>query len=211
MTEPMTSIQASPATLAKATGIAAAVGVVVLVLFVLPAENGIDITGLGRVMGLTRMAGGEEAVEAEEADAPVTEASGAAPTAVEIPIPTKATIAAPTPMRSDEVTVNLPGHSEIEVKAHMQKGDSFVFNWVATGGPVKVDMHGEPLNGRPDEFTSYWQEKADTSGQGVFVAPFTGTQGWYWRNKGDVPVVLKLKVTGFYKDIVKKGASGGAG
>lgn len=195
-----TSIEASPRALAGGAAAAVALAGATLVLFVLPAEAGIDPTGVGRALGLTQMA----AVEPEET-APVAAVAGPEQTAAEVPTQTKANIAKATALRSDEMTIELPPHSDIEVKAQMAKGDSFVFRWEAKGGPVKVDMHGEPVNAGPDEFTSYWEEAAQTEAQGVFVAPFTGTQGWYWRNKGDVPVTVTVKTTGFYKDIAKKG------
>ncbi|MHB0975236.1 MAG: hypothetical protein ACYCY2_13730 [Acidithiobacillus ferriphilus] len=39
--------------------------------------------------------------------------------------------------------------------------------------------------------------------QGAFVAPFDETHGWYWRNRGDQPVVVKLKVSGFYQTLYR--------
>ena len=46
---------ASPGRLLRSTLIALAVAVALLVTVVLPAEYGIDPTGVGRVLGLTRM------------------------------------------------------------------------------------------------------------------------------------------------------------
>lgn len=203
MADQPTSIDASPKALLGASAAALAIAGATLVLFVLPAEAGIDPTGVGRAIGLAQMA----AFEAEDADAqfPATPAAAPEQGAAEVPVQTKANIAKATALRSDEMTIELPAHSDIEVKANMVKGDGFVFRWEAKGGPVKVDMHGEPPNGGPNDFTSYWEEAAQTEAQGVFVAPFTGTQGWYWRNKGEVPVTVTVRTTGFYKDLVKKG------
>ena len=39
--------------------------------------------------------------------------------------------------------------------------------------------------------------------QGSFTAPFAGTHGWYWRNKGETPVTVTVKTTGFYKDLFR--------
>ena len=71
------------------------------------------------------------------------------------------------------------------------------------GGPVKVDMHGEPPNAGDEEFTSYWEERQLSSAQGSFTAPFTGKHGWYWRNKGETPVTVKLRTSGFYQDLFR--------
>ena len=190
---PPTSVHASPATLAKASAGAALVAMAVLTLFVLPAEYGIDPTGVGSALGLTGMAAGGEATP-QVAQAPAIDADAAV-------LPDKAAIARTGTWRDDEMTIKLPPHSGQEIKAHMNKGDSFIFEWAATGGPVKVDMHGERPNAADGEFTSYWAERQLDGAQGSFTAPFTGTHGWYWRNKSDVPVTVTVKTTGFYKDL----------
>ena len=200
MTTQITSVETSPATLAKASAGAAAAAALVFTLFVLPAETGIDPTGVGTALGLTVMA------NAAEPEAEAAAASSIAPAAGSI-AQSQASIAKATPMRSDEMTVVLAPHRGTEVKAHMKKGDSLIFRWEATGGPVKLDMHGEPPNPAEDEFTSYWQEKEIQQAQGSFTAPFDGTHGWYWRNNGETPVTVTVRTSGFYQDIFRPGAS----
>lgn len=188
----MTSVQASPATLAKATSGAALAAAAILVLFVLPAEYGIDPSGVGRLTGIAAMATGGEAPEAQAAT-PVAATAAA--------LPAKASIQRQGALRQDEMTITLAPHSGQEVKAHMNTGDSFVFEWSASGGTVKADMHGEKTDAAEGEFTSYWEEKAMTGGKGDFTAPFIGTHGWYFRNKGETPVTVKVRTAGFYKDL----------
>ncbi|NML12808.1 hypothetical protein HHL08_22190 [Sphingobium sp. AR-3-1] len=186
-------ISPSPATLARATGGAALAAIAILTLFVLPAEYGIDPTGVGSAIGLKGMVSGEAK---EEAPAPSDVAN-----------PTKATIAKSAAWRQDEMTITLAPHSGQEVKAHMARGDSFIFTWASTGGPVKAEMHGEKAGATDGSFTDYWKELALTGGQGDFTAPFDGTHGWYFRNKGDTPVTVTVKTVGFYKDLLQpKGA-----
>lgn len=192
MTVQVASIETSPKTLVKASAGAAVAAALVLTLFVLPAETGIDVTGLGGAIGLTRMAAAAEPV-------PTEAVVPAAPAGT----PIKDSIAKTAALRSDEMTVTLAPHSGTEVKAHMQAGDSFVFRWETRGGPVKVDMHGERPNAADGEFTSYWKEKELGSAQGSFTAPFEGTHGWYWRNKGETPVTVTVRTTGFYKDLFR--------
>ena len=181
--------QAPTGKLAAACGIAAASAATILTLFVLPAERGVDVTGLGRALGLTGMA----------AAAPET-ASATGPQVATTP--TKATIAKVTPLRSDEMALTLPPHSGAEIKAEMAAGDHMIFRWEATG-PVKADMHGEPPNAADGEFTTYWKEADLTSGQGAFTAPFKGIHGWYWRNRGETPVTVKVRTSGFYKALIR--------
>ena len=191
-------ISPSPATLAKATGGAALAAVAILTLFVLPAEYGIDPTGVGSALGLTGMVSSET-----KAVAPTPQAAAATDGAM----PTKASIARSAAWREDAMTITLAPHSGQEVKAHMARGDSFIFTWASTGGPVKAEMHGEKAGATDGSFTDYWKELALTGGQGDFTAPFDGTHGWYFRNKGDTPVTVTVRTVGFYKDLFQpKGA-----
>lgn len=196
MTTQITTLQTPLRTLAKATAGAALVAGAILTLFVLPAEMGIDPTGAGGALGLTAMA-----------QTPASEELQSTAVATVLADPSKQTIAKAPALRSDTMTITLAPHSGQEVKAHMQAGDSFVFAWESDGGPVKVDMHGEKANAGDDEFTSYWEEKQLSEARGAFTAPFEGTHGWYWRNKGEVPVKVTVKTTGFYKDLFKPGES----
>lgn len=184
-------ISPSPSTLAKATGGAVIAAAAILTLFVLPAEYGIDPTGVGTALGLTGMVAGK-AEAAPAAPAPAM--------ASDIPTPTKASISKSTPWRQDEMIITLPPHSGQEVKAHMAKGDSFIFTWKSSG-PIKAEMHGEELNAADDAFTDYWKELEISGGQGDFTAPFGGIHGWYFRNKGETPVTVTVKTVGFYKDL----------
>jgi hypothetical protein len=194
MTDPVTNpaIQVDKRALAKASGLAAVLAALVLTLFVLPAEYGIDPTGAGRALGITGMA----AAPAEAATVPQDQGAPA-PAA----IPDKAAIVRKGTWREDEMTIELEPHSGKEIKAHMDAGASYVFEWSAKGGPVKLDMHGERTDAAEGEFTSYWEERELTGGKGVFTAPFAGTHGWYWRNKGDGPVTVTVRVAGFHKDL----------
>ncbi|QSR19987.1 hypothetical protein [Novosphingobium sp. KA1] len=196
------SIQVPAKTLAKASLGAAAVAAVLLVTCVLPAEAGIDPTGIGGMLGIAGMATGE--AQAETETGPALSPAGAAPASAPAALPSRTSIERASAMRSDTMTIALPPHSGKEVKAHMNAGDSFVFEWKASG-PLKVDMHGEHPNAAEGEFTSYWKERELASAKGDFTAPFEGTHGWYWRNKGDTPVTITVKTTGFYKDLFRPG------
>ncbi|MYM91229.1 hypothetical protein GTP91_29145 [Rugamonas sp. FT82W] len=177
--------------LGKATGVAALVAAAILTVAVLPAEYGIDPTGAGKLLGLTKMGG----------------AGAAAPAAAEV-LPTTATGAGPIvdktelALRSDEMTITLKPGEGAEVKASIRKGQHFVFHWSADA-PVKSDMHGEPHNARPNEFTTYWKAPQQSSGSGAFTAPFDGIHGWFWRNKNDKPVTITVKVDGFQEKLYR--------
>jgi len=189
--------------------IAAAVAAVLLTVAVLPAEFGIDPTGAGRALGLTKL----HAPTASASPAPAVAASPAAPAAavgstVSAPGEARAlTIASrqSVPYRSDTQTITLQPGKGLEVKTHLAKGATLIYSWKTSKGEMlKHDFHGEPINARNDEFESFILDDETAQSSGSLIAPFTGVHGWYWKNLNDEPVTLVLQASGFYKDIVRK-------
>lgn len=186
---------ASLRTLSAASATAFVVALLILVLFVLPAERGIDPTGVGAKLGLTQMRG----TATPTAGAVVPTSAVAFASAMVVAPQSKPDIAKTAPMRSDAMTIVVKPHTGVEVKAQMRAGDHFIFRWEATG-PVKMDMHGERPNAG-EEFTRYWMEADLASGQGAFTAPFDGSHGWFWRNRSDRNVTIKVHTAGFYETL----------
>jgi len=180
--------------LVRGSLIALAVAIVILVVAVLPAEYGIDPTGMGQRLGLRWMSGKKPSPR------PVPSLSlGSDPFLSEA----SAVWRQPMPFRSDEMSLTLQANQGAEIKARMRGGERYVFAWDAAGGKVDVDMHGEQANGPPDAFTSYWKGRDQQSGNGEFIAPFDGTHGWYWKNRGDTPVTIRVKTSGYYEKLYR--------
>ncbi|MCB1938545.1 MAG: twin-arginine translocation signal domain-containing protein [Rhodocyclaceae bacterium] len=177
--------------LLKACGVALAIAAVLLIVAILPAEYGVDPTGLGARMGLTALHV-VDAVDAVDADTPQPVVPGA------MSEPRRPSA---TPYRADTLSVVLQPRQGAEIKAVMAQGQGFVFEWVAEGGPVYVDMHGEPPNAGKDVFTSFWIGDAQERDSGTFSAPFSGAHGWYWENRGEAVVTIRLKASGFYETL----------
>ena len=157
----------SNAQLLKAALAAAAIAAVVLVTTILPAEYGIDPTGLGSRMGLTVL-NPDAAPAAPEAPTPVVAAE---PVLDAVGQPLKPVDAAAVSKRDreyrqDTLSLTLAPGKGAEIKAAMKAGDGFVFHWTASSD-VAVDMHGEPTGAVDDEYTSYWIESAMRSGAGT--------------------------------------------
>jgi len=178
----------------KATGIAVLAAGAILITTVLPSEFGIDPTGIGKALGLTALS----ATTAEAAKLPDRIAEPGPDVQTRAQTVSKSDV----PFRSGEMSLTLQPDEGAEIKATMRKGEQIVFNWATDGGSVNVDMHGEKPNAG-DKFTSHWKAKQVTSDQGSFVAPFDGTHGWYWRNRGDKPVTVNVKVSGFYEKLAR--------
>lgn len=202
--------------LLKATGLSMAVAALLLVTVVMPAEYGIDPTGIGDRLGLDVLgANSEEAKPAAPVEPASVTAATAAEDAANTTLRAKAEAAfgksegqsldagavsfATGPFRRSALTVNLAPGNGAEVKAQLKAGDGLVFHWNASAD-VAVDMRGERLNVK-DAWTSYAVEAAQHESSGTFVAPFEGSHGWYWKNRGTEPVTVEIEVTGFQPDL----------
>ena len=171
---------------------AASIGAVILILVlaitvVLPAEEGIDPTGVGAALGLTQI--GE--LKSGAAESPTTPDVASEP-------------AEPVyEFRTDEITLTLAPKKGTEVKAVMRSGDQLVYDWRAEGGALFFDFHGEEKDAPADEFTSFETGQKDAAKGGV-EAPFEGVHGWYWENRTAGPVTVVLKTSGVYASIAQK-------
>lgn len=107
-----------------------------------------------------------------------------------------------TDYRNDVVEIALDGGGELEYKLALNQGDSIVYQWDAVDlkDPqlLYAEFHGhtEPVNGAGD--LMYYRKAAGATERGVLTAPFTGIHGWYLRNDSEQPIVVRLKVAGFY-------------
>ena len=71
------------------------------------------------------------------------------------------------------------------------------YDWAVTGGAVNFDTHGD---GGGNEI-SYEKGRSVEADAGDLTAAFTGNHGWFWRNRGDAPVSLTLRVAGAYTEV----------
>ena len=192
--------QSLPSTqrLLKATLIAFGAAGVILVTTVLPAEYGIDPTGIGARLGLDALAQTAKTAGPSAAADPVAEAAGQPLEPAEANVVSKREGA----YRRDTQSLLLAPGEGTEIKAAMKSGDGLVFHWTASGN-VAVDMHGERTGAAEDEYTSYWIERSQREASGTFTAPFDGTHGWYWLNRGSEPVTVQLEVSGFQQELFR--------
>ena len=186
----LTKLQApSKKALAKATGIALVIALIVLFVAILPAEYGIDPLHTGAALGLTELSGSTNA----KPQPALIPAGGQ-------PLPSPTLNLQPSNYKVDTQQLSLHAGDGVEIKYHMPKGAMMVYSWKANG-KVMFEFHGEPdQKPNPDYYDSY--ELDDKVGKdqshGSFIAPSTGIHGWFWENKGDKNVELKLTVAGFF-------------
>lgn len=195
--------------LLRSTAIAALIAIGLLITTILPAEYGIDPTGIGRALGLTQMgeikmalsaeAKAEKAPPAEqkpEVAVPVaTDAKPAAATSPETPV--KETTSA----QQHTMTVRLKPGQGAEIKLTMRKDAAVRYEWTTQGGPVNYDTHGDPINAPKDFYHGYGKGRNTASDAGTLQASFDGSHGWFWRNRTNSDVTVTLKTSGDYQQI----------
>ena len=174
--------------LIKSTILAAIAAIVILFTVVLPAEYGIDPTGVGKLLRLTEMGQIKQQL-AEEA------AADAAGLVAINTTPTDTTVA--DGQWRDEIPFTLTPGEGIEIKMKMSEGDKANYSWAVTGGEVNFDTHGDALG----KAISYEKGRGVASDEGVLEAAFTGNHGWFWRNRGDSDVQVVLRTRGDYSTI----------
>ena len=192
--------------LLRSTIIAMVVAIAILFTIVLPSEYAIDPTGVGRVLGLTEMGEiKEQLAEEAAADAAMEMARATAaqnmPTTitdaepVKSPEPTVETIPKKDePIWRDEMRVVLQPGQGAEIKLRMKAGEQAQFSWVAEGGVVNFDTHGNGVG----QSISYEKGRGVAADEGVLEAAFDGDHGWFWRNRNTVEVTVIIRASGQY-------------
>jgi hypothetical protein len=183
----------SSAQLLRSTLLALVGAAVVLATVVLPAEYGIDPTGVGDALGLKRM--GEIKTQlAEEASAGTLD-EATAPMATPAPEPEAPAVAVDG--WRDETVVTIAPDEAIELKLIMSEGDRAEFEWDAKGGSLNFNLHADGAG----QSIEYGKGRAVMTDAGELVAAFDGYHGWFWRNRTDNPVSLSLRTRGRYEEI----------
>lgn len=201
MTELPPAARLSRRGLIAATAGAAAVAFLILFAAILPAEYGRDPLGLGKATGLARIWAPKE-IPIDPNAAGVARAREYATAwrtdVIEIPL------AAATGARSAY---------ELEYKVRMAKDATLIYQWQALGvvnaSDLYYDFHGHTLVAKPGQsmtVATYKQANSEAQ-QGALTAPFDGIQGWFFQNSSVKPVVVRVRIAGFY-DLIPAGQPG---
>lgn len=192
--------------LMKSTVLAVIAAIVLLFTVVLPAEYGIDPTGVGKLLRLTEMGQVKQQL-AEEAAADAAGLLATDTLASETPdidnvaeqavSATLSDTAVANGQWRDEIPFTLTPGEGLEIKMKMDSGDKTEYSWVVTGGDVNFDTHGDASG----QAISYEKGRGIAADEGVLEAAFTGNHGWFWRNRGQSDVQVVLRTRGDYSTI----------
>lgn len=156
----------------RVTLVAFSTALLIFVIAILPAEYGIDPLRTGKSLGFSSL----YSEKGSQAGAVLTMKQGK--------------------YLEDKAEIILEPGKGVEYKYKMDKGDSMLFSWTASGY-LMYDLHGEPTGGKPGYFESH-EKGVSGEGHGTLIAPFTGTHGWFWENQGVTPVTITLATAGYY-------------
>lgn len=186
--------------LLRSTAVAALIAAVLLITTILPAEYGIDPTGIGRALGLTQMG---EIKASLAAEAMAAAAQPAPPLEAAAPLTQPAAPAAEVAPAGQQhtMTISLKPGQAAEIKLAMRKDARVDYEWSSVGGAVNYDTHGDPVGAAKNFYHGYGKGKNETSQAGELQAAFDGTHGWFWRNRSQQEVTITLTTSGDYEQI----------
>jgi hypothetical protein len=177
--------------------------VIVTALFIMPAEYGVDLTGIGTKLGLTDLdAGGAAPVSAPETTAEVgqvtklvTGSFPSAPPEADFDYYDPEVLGDPfsrshtSEFRTVTMEIALDEFEQVEVKASMKQGDAFVYSWkMVEGETVYTDFHADPhqTDLYPDRYWLRYAESEDAFASGSLV---------------ENPVRIALEVRGYFDNL----------
>ena len=173
--------------IAVAAGAALLVAGLVLVMFILPAEYGVDPLGTGARFGLVELGVTGQQVAALEAAAAAGE--GAEQAAI--------IVAQDGEFVGEMVDFIVAPGEGMEYKYRLEEGEALLYSWTATG-PVNYELHAEPDGGPRGYAQTYELRQATSEASGTLNAPFSGIHGWFWENLSDQEITVTLTTAGFY-------------
>ena len=196
----------SKAQLVKSTIIAAGIALAILITAILPAEYGMDPTGIGKLIGLTKMGeiktslAKEAAIELAKDEAMKAQMLSAVKPEEVVPVKTEM----PKPqdyINTDSMTFTLKPDEAAEIKLAMQKGKKVNFVWTSDNGKANFDTHGDskPLNIKYHNYA----KGSMVSDEGILEASFEGHHGWFWRNRTSGVMNITLEVSGEFSGMKK--------
>jgi hypothetical protein len=175
---------------------------------VLPAEYGIDPTGLGKVLGLTTLASQEKTINmqpfesvlsfnVEEYDMQADVINQSVKGLIKLQ---------PTLFKTEVIDINIEDLGEVEHKFITDADATFVYSWEvlnAKGDGVYFDFHGHPSTkdaaNYPDGFEMAYSKNEGTTQSGSFTAQFPGYHGFYFMNLEEGPITVRLKISGYWE------------
>ena len=160
---------------------------------ILPAEFNSDPLGLGRITGLSRLW------------APREIAFDTAATAVPLAREYR------SGFRADTIEIPLRREGDPTRGVRMNKDATLIYEWSVSDLPSSeefyYDFHGHTLTNTKEMTVATYKQATGTSANGALTAPFDGVHGWFFQNQSVNPIVVRVKISGFY-ELIPPGETG---
>jgi hypothetical protein len=193
-----------------ATVVALLIGGFIVVAAVLPAEYGIDPTGIGKSIGFNKLYQPVENSNSTSAFGVVVQPSvkvlkleggGSEPEVVK---PEEANYPAPEKQyeeREDSVQVSLKAGKGLEYKVKMLKYGRLKYEWLTSNGIVYADFHGDVKQANPPKDIYYESYAIANSNNmiGNLLTPYEGRHGWYFKNITGNDLTISIRLKGQYE------------
>lgn len=176
--------------LIKSTVLAIVLAAIILVTTVLPAEYGIDPSGVGSLLGLTPMGEIKEELAQEVSneilqlrtydDSISDDPNG--PNINEVK------------NQKGVMAITLQPKEGRELKLYMNNNDHVTYSWWTDGQEINYDAHTDSK-----EYHNY-TKGVKAQDEGTLTAIYDGRHGWWWKNRTDSPITITLKVEGNFSD-----------
>lgn len=184
------------------------VGSFILSIAVLPAEYGIDPTGLGKILGFNKLyqkpaeTEGSLVVAGANSTKILLIKDGGCEPGVERP--KEADNPAPEAQyteREDSVQIHLPAGKGKEYKVRILKYGKLMYDWHTDKGFVYSDLHGDVKEEKPSKETYYESYTVANSHTltGTLLAAYEGVHGWWFKNNTSEPITLTVHMKGEYE------------
>jgi hypothetical protein len=171
--------------IAAAAGAALLAAGLILVMFVLPAEFGVDPLGTGARAGLLDLGlTGQQVAALEQA------AAGGEGSAATLLVPQERAF------QTETVEFTVGPREGMEYKYRLDQGEALLYSW-RTPTPVAYEFHAEP-DGGPRGYAQTYEKAQASQASGTLTAPFPGIHGWYWENLSDQEITVTLTTAGYY-------------
>ncbi|MBU2869064.1 hypothetical protein [Pacificibacter marinus] len=182
-------------------------GGALLVIAVLPAEYGIDPTGLGETFGLDALSTKPITIAQFDGDLSFN-VGDYDPTAERIDQSVQGLIhLEDAPFHSEVIDIQIEDYGEVEYKFVMPADTTFVYSWQvleAQGDGVYYDFHGHPSSDDavnfPEGFEMAYARGEGLTQSGSFTAPFAGYHGFYFMNIEEGPITVRLSISGYWDE-----------
>lgn len=169
---------------------AVTVAVIILVLFVLPAEYGKDITGIGKKIGINGMSVSPSDTLSQNPKSEKANEGGSPH------------ISFDTPVQFMETEIVLEAYGQAEYKFEMQAGQKVSYKWSVEGGLAYADLHGHTpdlsVSGEGEVLVRYLESDTVSGASGEFKTPFSGEHGWYFLNLETTEIKIKVSASGHW-------------